>query len=511
MSLYLDGDRNTGIYLGNAVYGVKSDEAAKVFGDEYRNTGFYLEWDRAGYEFEPGSVHYLYMYNDIPGQEESYIKKEVKIPGDLNTAGNIIMYLEFPVETVLDEGKKELGFSGWAVDKNSSSGTNIDRIEFYLDGPRGFGKLLGNADYGSARDDIATNYGSEFMNSGFRFKLDISGFTNGSQHSIYIYAISGSGQYQLIIKNINIAGELKRPDSNIFISTSLEDDPQTNPVVISGWLADIEYAVQRIVFVSDVNGNEDIFSMNLDGSDLKQLTDTPGADLYPAASSDGKRILYSSDVNGVWQIMVMDWDGSNKKQLTFNSERNGDPSWSFDDRYVYYEIFQDENWELYKMDINGSNVQRLTINPVVDDWHPFGHSSQYKILYEVGISGSYDLYIMNDDGTDIIKILDIPFDKRVPSMSPDGKYIIFQGKASGDKNYNIYIVQEDGKNLKKLTNNGSLDGHALISPDNQHIVYESDQKGKKQLFLMNFDGSDNKQLTFNTNYSSYMPDFIFIK
>ena len=97
--------------------------------------------------------------------------------------------------------------------------------------------------------------------------------------------------------------------------------------------------MERVVFVSDQNGNEDIFSMNIDGTDLKQLTDNPGSDLYPSVSKEGNKIVYSSDIKGVWQIMVMDWDGSGKKQLTFGAERSGDPSWSYDDKFIYFEKF----------------------------------------------------------------------------------------------------------------------------------------------------------------------------
>ena len=66
--------------------------------------------------------------------------------------------------------------------------------------------------------------------------------------------------------------------------------------------------------MSNQDGNNNIFSMNLDGTDRQRLTDHGRSDLYPEVSPDNNKIAYTSDINGIWQIMVMDWDGQNKKQ-----------------------------------------------------------------------------------------------------------------------------------------------------------------------------------------------------
>ena len=69
------------------------------------------------------------------------------------------------------------------------------------------------------------------------------------------------------------------------------------------------------------------------------------------------------------------------------------------------------------MKADGNGLKRLTMNPLADDWHPYGHTGKYKILYESGISGNFDIFIMDDDGKNIKKLLDVPFEKRVPSIS----------------------------------------------------------------------------------------------
>ena len=508
IDIYLDGDRKSGIYLGQAKYGIESKEAEIIYGSDYLNTGFELKWDRGEYKFEPGSIHFIYLYTDIPGENNNYIRKEIRIDGAQQTAGNIQLYLESPTESIVE---KQISITGWTIDTNSTDGTNIDRVEIYLDGPLGFGKLLGNAKYGLERGDVAEKFDNiNYTNSGFKTILDISNLELGSKHSLYIYSFTKTGQYQLIKKDVTIKGTKNSNEINIFINTNLGHDFINQIIEISGWVVNIDYQIKRIVFVSDKNGNEDLYSMNLDGSDLKQLTDSPGSELYPAVSKDGKKIAYSSDINGIWQIMVMNWDGTDKKQLTFGAERSGDPAWSFDNKFIYFEKFIEENWEIYKMDSNGNNLKRITINPVYDDWHPYGHPSEYKILYEAGISGDYDIFIMNDDGSDNKLLLDVPFKKRVPSISKDGKHIVFQGIAKGDKKSNIFIMDPDGKNFRKLTSDSIDYGHAVISPDSQHIVFEGTTKGLKRLFMMKLDGSEKIQITSDTDYSVFMPEFIYI-
>ncbi|MFA5015183.1 MAG: DUF5050 domain-containing protein [Actinomycetota bacterium] len=510
IEIYLDGDKENGIYIGNAEYGVTSNEAASIYGNDYLNSGFYLQWNKGDYVFEPGSIHYIFFYAKLPGEDEILIRKEIKLQGIPQAKENIRIYLETPSESIVE---KEILISGWATDTNSSSGTNINRMEIYLDGPRGFGKFLGNAEYGFERGDVAESFGnSNYTNSGFRGTFDISGLEQGSKHSIYIYAITNSDEYNLYKKNITVKGQAgAKTDANIFINSSLENDFSNESVEISGWIVNMDYKVKRIVFASNKNGNDDIFSSNLDGSDLKQLTDSPGSDLYPCVSADGEKIVYSSDVKGMWQIMIMNWDGTDKKQLTFNNERNGDPAWSYDGKQIYFERFTEGDWELYKMNSDGSDEQRLTINPFAHDWHPFGYYNENKIIYESGQVGSYDLFIMNDDGTNIKKMLDIAFEKRVPSMSKNGGYIIFQGRAKENKFFNIYIMEPDGENLKRLTEDSTEHGHAIISPDNQFIVFEVLFGTRKQIFIMNLDGSEKRQVIAGEDYSAIMPDFIYIK
>jgi TolB protein len=398
----------------------------------------------------------------------------------------------------------EFMVSGWAADLNVSESTGINKVEVYIDGPRNFGKLIGEAQYGIERVDVGNTYGNPNYNkSGYNLSFDASGLELGSTHKIYVYAYSPKGTYQYIARNIIIEGEPL--ETNIL--TSAEAIFDTSSIEVTGWAInkkfieygvpralDIEYSVKKIIFVSNKSGNEDIWSINLDGSELTQLTDDPGRDQYPVVSPDGKKIAYSADIGGTWQIVVMNPDGSGKQQITFGPYRHGFPSWSFDGNYIFLEIYIDDNWEIYRMDSDGRNLKRLTNNPGVEDWHPGAHPFEYKTLYESGPSGHEDIWIIDINGQNSQKITRSDRRYRVPKMSVDGKKIVYQGFDNNGKPQ-IFIMDSNGENIIQLTDSPEGAGIPSFSLDNKYIAYNSKSNNNDEVYIMNLDGSGKTQLT----------------
>ena len=84
-------------------------------------------------------------------------------------------------------------------------------------------------------------------------------------------------------------------------------------------------AQAQIAFVSDRDGNREIYVMDADGGNLRRLTDNPVDDWYPSWSPDGKRIAFVSERDGNLQIYVMDTDGGNPRNLSNNRQNNRQP------------------------------------------------------------------------------------------------------------------------------------------------------------------------------------------
>ncbi|MCJ7728202.1 MAG: DUF5050 domain-containing protein [Actinobacteria bacterium] len=506
IEVYLDGDRNSGIFLGEAAYGMTSQQAFMIYGEDFSETGYVLAYDNKEYTFEPGSIHYLYIYALIPKYGWNYTRERIVIAGEVELDTNIKLSIDDPKdnEVIAEADKSNIKVSGWSVDPDSQDTTGIDRVEIYLNGPRGFGKSLGEVNYGIERPDVANRLGNaNYTNSGYSLNFDASNLEAGSENTIYIYSFSTSGAYYLGFRDIKMEGEEK--ESNVIFSVE-EANLNDNSIEISGWAInkddilqvkprslDIEYSIKKIIFVSDKNGSEDVYSMNLDGSELIQLTDHPGKDNYPDVSPDGKKIAYTSDINGIWQIMVMNWDGTDKTQLTQNPWSSGYPTWSFDGRFIYFEVYQDGDWEIYRINSDGSSLKRLTFNPGIYDWHPASHPFQYKVIYESGNKGNEDLYVMDYNGENPERISSINMRKRAPAISIDGKLIAFMSYEGN--NSSIYTMDGNGENVKMVSGSLINCGHPGFSPDNAFIAFESIIDGQQEIYITNPDGSNPTRLT----------------
>ncbi len=321
-------------------------------------------------------------------------------------------------------------------------------------------------------------------------------------------------------------------------------------------LSSAEPAVDRFAFVSfpgvflsvpDADSENDldyeIYVMNGDGSGVVQLTDNDSFELSPDWSPDGKRIVFTSDRDNdveIYDIYVMNADGSGVEQLTDGcSDR--DPAWSPDGERIAYT----SRGDIHVMDADGSDVVQLTGTPrescagvfrsrypdrwdyyyrnadgsvapepftdfesmfdwvVGADWYPVWSPDGGRIAFLSGRSGDggADIYVMNVDGSGVVRLTDeVPWIDSL-SWSPDGGRIAFD---AGD----IYIVNADGSGLVQLTDTDyeyGGDDNPVWSPDGERIAFNRSgfdsgpppHNSEDAIYVMNPDGSGLVQLTDN--------------
>lgn len=253
-------------------------------------------------------------------------------------------------------------------------------------------------------------------------------------------------------------------------------------------------SINKIAF----SANNEIYTMNPDGSEQFRLTDNVAVDGNPNWSYDNNKIVFFSD----YEIYTMNPDGSNKIRLTNNSNIDVSPSWSPDGKKIVFRSDRDgtKNTEIYIMSYDGSNQIRLTNNTYQDDAPSFSPDGSKIIFSSDRPAGSRDVYIMNVDGSNQIKltntILQSQGNNYYPSFSPDGKKIAFTSTKDG--NNEIYIMNADGSNPINLTNNLSQDYRPSWSPDGKKIIFESTRDGNYEIYIMNSDGSNQTRITNNT-------------
>lgn len=259
------------------------------------------------------------------------------------------------------------------------------------------------------------------------------------------------------------------------------------------WMPDIS----KVVFVSDRDGSGDVYVMNADGNNQTRLSMMSSAlSWFPVLAPDGTKVLFEE--NG--DIYSIDLNGANLTNLTSASGSDREAAWSPDATKIAFASNRDGNSEIYVVNADGTNLIRLTINSAFDSgpsWSPDGT----RIAFFSDRDIRFQIYSMNADGTDPVNLSNdlLGADDSRPIWSPDGTTILF---ISGSANLEIFAMDPDGSNRINLSNNAALDHSMVWSPDGSKIVFRSTRDGNTEIYSMNPDGTNQTNLTNNISDDS---------
>ncbi len=231
----------------------------------------------------------------------------------------------------------------------------------------------------------------------------------------------------------------------------------------------------------------------------------------PVWSPDGTTILYSLVQGSSWKIYRMDADGSN--QVWLGQHYGYSAVYSPDGSKIAYGDDSDGDGEIFVMDADGNHVVQLTNNDVNEggliQWSPDGQRILFSAFtYNPGNSIS-SLVIINADGSNRKTITPSGVSDSEPSWSPDGSRIAFVSDSSAG--HDLFTVQPDGKNRKQLTTSGGANDPDW-SPDGTKIVYVNNQGENHEIRSLGADGSGDtllyayKGLYSSGGYPLWSPD-----
>ena len=250
------------------------------------------------------------------------------------------------------------------------------------------------------------------------------------------------GNSEIYIMDIN--GENLR---NITKNDSLDFNPS--------WSQD----GQSLYFYSKRDGNPEIYSFKSDGTDLKRLTNHPSSDVLPELSPDGKTIVFMSDRDSLSKnIYLMNKDGSNIKPLTQNKSYEESPNWSPSGKEIVFtrqlrdssDTSHAANGEIFIINSNGYNVRRLTNKTGYDSGAKFSPNGKQIAFYGSNENNQWDLYLMDSDGTNLYNLTNDSIECYSPDWSSDGKWLVYTAGTKG--NYNIWKINITTKERIQLTN-----------------------------------------------------------
>jgi dipeptidyl aminopeptidase/acylaminoacyl peptidase len=212
----------------------------------------------------------------------------------------------------------------------------------------------------------------------------------------------------------------------------------------------------KIVFETNRDGNEEIYTMNADGTNRVDLTRNPADDTDPRWSSDGSRIVFASNRSGNYQIYTMNADGSAVTRVTHDANDDRRPTWTADG-HILFQNGSFPNRAIFRIRADGNGLQQLT--PVSSDNATVAAAPRGgRIAFSsTRGDGTQRLYTANADGGAAHLVLPSPPGPETADVeadwSPRGNELVFDRFTfGGPVTSDLYVVRTDGTGLRRLTN-----------------------------------------------------------
>jgi len=285
---------------------------------------------------------------------------------------------------------------------------------------------------------------------------------------------------------------------------------------------------KQLIFQSKRDGRkcDQIYSMNIDGSNTKMVSNGDGRTTCSYFFKGGKKVLYASTHGGakecpvepdrskgyVWpvyaeyEIYTATPDGKNIKNLTNSPGYDAEATLSPNGKKIVFTSERDGDLDLYSMDTNGKNVKRLT-DAIGYDGGAFFSPDGKQIVYRRSAQETpeaikkykdllaqhlvvpivFEIWVMNADGTNKRQVTNLGSGSFAPFFTPDGKKIIFctnyfdenKGDRKKQPNFDLVLINVDGTGIERVTYNSTFDGFPMFSPDGKKIVFASNRNDAK--------------------------------
>jgi TolB protein len=250
------------------------------------------------------------------------------------------------------------------------------------------------------------------------------------------------------------------------------------------------------------NPVQEIWVMDPDGRNQKQLTHFNSLSDFPADSPDGGKIAFNSWVHGNPAIFIFSVDPV--QDLHFYNQRGAsvtaEPSFTPDGKQIVFVSSAAGCCGIFIANLDGSNMHSITSSRWNDAEPKVNPKTGAQIAFSSGRSGPEQIYLMNMDGTAAERLTDGTGEASNPSWHPDGQFLAFawtRGFMAGA--FNIFYLDVARREYKQLTHGEGKNENPSWAPDGKHLVFMSTRTGTSQVWSMLADGTQLQQLTTQGN------------
>jgi TolB protein len=242
----------------------------------------------------------------------------------------------------------------------------------------------------------------------------------------------------------------------------------------------------------------EIWSMDPDGANQKQITHFNVISEFPSVSADGSKLAFNSYLHGNPAIFVFSVDPV--RDLRFYNQRGASvtatPSFTPDGKQIVFMSSAAGCCRIFISNIDGSNVHSVSSGTSIDAEPKVNPKNGSSVAFSSGRSGPEQIYMMNIDGTDVERLTEGSGEASNPSWHPDGQFLAFawtRGFMAGA--FNIFVMDVSKRNYQQLTHGEGKNENPSWAPDGKHLVFMSTRSGRSQIWSMLADGTQLQQLT----------------
>jgi TolB protein len=266
----------------------------------------------------------------------------------------------------------------------------------------------------------------------------------------------------------------------------------------------------KIYFVSDRTGHKEIWSMDHDGSNQRQITRHGTITQSPAISPDGKWLAYTtmfkrpgSPIDS-WNIVIQSTvTGEKSKFANPDAPTNGWPEFGPGGRFLFASSLTHDT-EVYSSSTDGSGAHQITHSRTMDYSPRINPKTGADVIFISNRTNKQQLWHMSIDGGNSEMLTNGTGEVANPAWRPDGQMMAFawtRGFELGG--FNIFIMDMVKRDPIQLTKESGVNENPWWAPDNLHIVYSSKRGNSTtnatQIYTMTLDGQNQRKLTSQGN------------
>src|SRR5580693_3994523 len=237
---------------------------------------------------------------------------------------------------------------------------------------------------------------------------------------------------------------------------------------------------------------KEIWVMDWDGGNQRQVTHFNSLSIEPAVSPDGSKIAFTSYAKGTPGIFV--FSVNPVRDLHFYNQSasvNSAPSFTPDGKQILYSSSVGGCCRIFSANLDGSGFKPLTHSTYIDTEPKVNPKTGNDVVFVSGRSGPQQIYHMNIDGGDIERLSEGTGEASNPSWRSDGQLIAFawtRGFAAGK--FNVFTMDVTSRRYVQLTHDEGKNENPSWAPDGVHLAFASTRSaGRTQIYTMLGDGS----------------------